>query len=707
MLSLEIQPTDPDPSACQTNLRGLIVEERLDNQVFDTSCSSEHRSGSNSHYYTFSLDGEQQVDVRAESDSDDLYLYLLSGSNRDGTILEENDDLPSGQAQGASRTHASGISRTLPAGTYTVEVATDAATPAQGSFMLIVEAPVPDTTTDAVEVEGQGPRTGCPPGKVCQVMLDWPAFTVTYEVDGPEHTSLTDSYTPRELRRLEYTDRKNWRVETIHSEDFYWGNLQVNRTGSWEQQSGRSYMDYDSVTGETFSRTLREGQIIIPNDIFSDSVFWGFDLDTRSDSTAMPHESDVCTADDCHAVPTGTTGQTTPMGRSYTGGLEGVVFTDDQYGIPLMVEGADIDIMELQLLPTTPDPEACDTNLRGLYVSEIITAQKWGDSCNNSEDDRSRAHSYTFTIEEARYVSIRAGSTTDEVLLKLWSGTDKSTLIHENYGMPAAVAGLRGLNQTYHSGIDYELAAGTYTIEVGALTIGNTNGTFQLDIEVSQPEPIAPLPEPVINVELLPNDRWRFSWDNTGTISYIARLSRADGSWRSALFLGRDEIDSIELPVREPFVRHEPYKFRLLLEGDNIIYKGSHDVTIDVIHPEPVATATPTPTPTPTPTATPTPTPTPTPTATPVPLLPNQVRNLSISDTGLVTWDAPTDEVDGYRVLYRKGNPVGWPNRTNLPSSVRTYQIPDFDAGATYSVRVGTLWGSGYLYPESWMTVTR
>lgn len=187
VLSLEIQPTDPDPSACQTNLRGLIVEERLDNQMLDTSCSSEHRSGSDSHYYTFSLDGNQQVDVRAESDSDDLYLYLLAGSNRDGTILEENDDLPSGQAQGASRTHVSGISRTLPAGTYTVEVATDAATPASGNFMLIVEAPVPDTTADAVQLPTPTPTptpTPAPEIESDPCVTNLGALTENLTVDG-------------------------------------------------------------------------------------------------------------------------------------------------------------------------------------------------------------------------------------------------------------------------------------------------------------------------------------------------------------------------------------------------------------------------------------------------------------------------------------------------------------------------------------------
>ena len=53
----------------------------------------------------------------------DTYLYLREGDGRDGTVLHENDDHDTSEFSLASSTD-SGISASLSAGSYTIEVTT-------------------------------------------------------------------------------------------------------------------------------------------------------------------------------------------------------------------------------------------------------------------------------------------------------------------------------------------------------------------------------------------------------------------------------------------------------------------------------------------------------------------------------------------------------------------------------------------------------
>ena len=137
---LQIQPTEPDPMACQTNLREIIVSASLEDQGWSTGCPSTHRSGAFAHYYTFDLGEEQMVSIEAVSPTVDLYLYLLSGAGKTGSVIAENDDLSPTQSL------ASGLERRLSAGTYTAEVTTNQTGQQNGSFSLTVQAPAPTPT---------------------------------------------------------------------------------------------------------------------------------------------------------------------------------------------------------------------------------------------------------------------------------------------------------------------------------------------------------------------------------------------------------------------------------------------------------------------------------------------------------------------------------------------------------------------------------
>jgi hypothetical protein len=96
-----------------------------------SNCSSTHRSGRYARYYTFSLTAPTpvQIDLSSSTPTRDPYLFLLQGSGTGGLVIASDDD--SGDGDSAR------ISRTLAAGTYTVEATTFGAGQA-GSFALTV-----------------------------------------------------------------------------------------------------------------------------------------------------------------------------------------------------------------------------------------------------------------------------------------------------------------------------------------------------------------------------------------------------------------------------------------------------------------------------------------------------------------------------------------------------------------------------------------
>ncbi|KJU84555.1 cell wall/surface repeat-containing protein [Candidatus Magnetobacterium bavaricum] len=94
-----------------------------------SSCYSTHMSGSYAAYYTLTLSKSTNVQIKLTSTSADAYLVLMSGSGTNGTVSTSDDD--SGGGTDAQ------ISKTLSAGTYTIEATTvDPAT--TGMYTLTV-----------------------------------------------------------------------------------------------------------------------------------------------------------------------------------------------------------------------------------------------------------------------------------------------------------------------------------------------------------------------------------------------------------------------------------------------------------------------------------------------------------------------------------------------------------------------------------------
>ena len=130
--------TTPTPDACIRRIAGIgwITGS------WSSACTSERKpnvanapAGTRyARFYAFTLDAPANVTVTLTSQTvSNTYLYLLSGTSRNGEVLYENDDIDAENGNYASR-----IAARLPAGSYTVE-ATAYNLKTAGNFTLTVD----------------------------------------------------------------------------------------------------------------------------------------------------------------------------------------------------------------------------------------------------------------------------------------------------------------------------------------------------------------------------------------------------------------------------------------------------------------------------------------------------------------------------------------------------------------------------------------
>ena len=146
VLQMQIQPTAPDPAACQTNMRTIYVSANLDDQQWGSTCPSTHRTGAFAHYYTFDLRDTRDVNIRVTSSTDALYVYLLSGVDQAGRILMQSNSLSSVGTEGSNGYAEAGFQDRLVAGTYTLEVTRQQPGWSSGAFSLAMQAALPAPT---------------------------------------------------------------------------------------------------------------------------------------------------------------------------------------------------------------------------------------------------------------------------------------------------------------------------------------------------------------------------------------------------------------------------------------------------------------------------------------------------------------------------------------------------------------------------------
>ena len=136
---------------------GALTAAVTRNGTWTGDCASTHQSGRYARFYSFTLNQQTEVEINLTS-AQDTYLYLLRGADANGTVVTDNDDIESGNTN-------SRITRTLSAGTYTIE-ATTYSEGVTGDFTLSivptgVTAPLP---ADACEYVLTAGAATAPPG---------------------------------------------------------------------------------------------------------------------------------------------------------------------------------------------------------------------------------------------------------------------------------------------------------------------------------------------------------------------------------------------------------------------------------------------------------------------------------------------------------------------------------------------------------------
>ena len=145
-----------------------------------SDCASVTKAGNYARFYSFALGQEAEVTIDLES-SQDTVLNLLEGSGTSGSVIANNDDVESGNTN-------SRVSRTLAAGTYTVE-ATTFGPATTGSFTLNIALSEGTGTPEPPPISG-----GC--------VEDLGTLTATREVGGSWASDCVSTNEPNTYARF-------------------------------------------------------------------------------------------------------------------------------------------------------------------------------------------------------------------------------------------------------------------------------------------------------------------------------------------------------------------------------------------------------------------------------------------------------------------------------------------------------------------------
>ena len=354
-----------------------------------------------------------------------------------------------------------------------------------------------------VLAQEEPPVRGCPEGKKCVRVRDWPPFTAIFKAYANHSISVDGvQYRPIVTYRLEWRRVNDWEYTIIDGERFDFDGLIFDLTGSYER--------FQNGTHTTYNAFHREERVEQKDDSFPSppggstyrlTRYAGLDLATRTDGETVAVSADVCVADACHEVQAAASEATAAaMGRRFSDeSIANHTFTDMLGRIPLKVDRSGpgmVEVLELRVHPTEPDPSACQINLRTVIVEANLDAQQWDSACASGHRSGSFSHYYTFTVGHDQDVTIEAVSPGDDLYLYLLEGADKTgTIIEENDDLSVAPSLASGSSQSHASGIERRLDAGTYTAEVTTNGSGWSSGSFSLAVHAPLPTP-TPTPTP-------------------------------------------------------------------------------------------------------------------------------------------------------------------------------------------------------------------
>ena len=221
----------------------------------------------------------------------------------------------------------------------------------------VITPPVLPTPTPALT-----PHPACPvdnPG--CPVFHTWPPFTLTYETDGDAIWEDGVNKAGREVKRLVWNSNRDWRIDTLSADDIVLSFMTMNTTGSYEIFKDGIHTAYDASDGSLTTEDV-EDTLIVADGIFLDILYTGHNLPGRTDGDLVVLDIFQCDGDGCDSGVGRTTRASGDPPFTYGRQFEefgDVVFSEDEYRIPLLFPDANIEVTELRtnyIATPTPGP---------------------------------------------------------------------------------------------------------------------------------------------------------------------------------------------------------------------------------------------------------------------------------------------------------------------------------------------------------------
>ena len=489
---------------------GTLTAAATRNASWTGDCASTHRSGSYARFYSFTLSQQTEVQIDLTS-AQDTFLYLLRGADANGAVVTDNDDVESGNTN-------SRITRTLAAGTYTIE-ATTYGEGVTGDFTLSI---VPAGAT-------------APPPATDSCFQTLGALTAAVTRDASWTGDCASTHRPgRHARFYSFTlsQQTEVQIDLTSSQDTF---LYLLRGAD---ANGAVVTDNDDVesgnTNSRITRTLAAGTYTIEATTYGEGVTGDFTLSiVPAGATAPPPATDSCfqtlgaltAAVTRDASWTGDCASTHRPGRharfySFTlsqqtevqidltssqdtflyllrgADANGAVVTDNDdvesgntnsritrtlaagtYTIEATTYGEGVTgDFTLSIVPagaTAPPPatDSCFQTL-GALTAAVTRDASWTGDCASTHRPGRHARFYSFTLSQQTEVQINLTSSQDTFLYLLRGADANGTVVTDNDDVESG-------NTNSH--ITRTLAAGTYTIEATTYGEGVT-GDFTLSI---------------------------------------------------------------------------------------------------------------------------------------------------------------------------------------------------------------------------------
>ena len=186
----------------------------------------------------------------------------------------------------------------------------------------------------------------------------WPPFTVVYEIDGDAYYADGVNLATRETRELVWNSRYDWRVTTLSAGDIVRPFTTMNATGSYQILKDGVLTVYDAVVDRLYTYDASGGPPVADG-VFLDILYTGHNLPGRTDGELVVLDTFQCDGDGCDTGADSTTKASSDSPFTYGRQFGNVVFSEDEYRIPLLFPHANIEVTELRtnyIATPTPGP---------------------------------------------------------------------------------------------------------------------------------------------------------------------------------------------------------------------------------------------------------------------------------------------------------------------------------------------------------------